>query len=375
MERSQEPPLREEDYRRLEALRAGWLADGRRESRWRDARDLELFDRTFGRRVAWKWRAALAEAREAGVAPPEGVWLDFGCGTAVATRAVLAAFPAARPARVLLVDSSPLARQAARAALAAERPGVEIEALAAPPPSLAPDLLLVSHVAGELDEAGLREVLELARASGLVLWVEPGDRPTALRVCEVREALLATHAPLAPCPHRRACGVLAPGAERQWCHRFAAPDPEVFTSGLWARLCRRLGIDRRSLPFASLALLRREPAAEEAFPEEGSDGAAATAAGAHAQAAASAVAGEQPPGEAHARVRPLGRPKVGKGHLLMSVCTAEGVRRVRLLEREDRRLFRDLARGAAPVLEGVLDGERLRFPRRAAVRSMGPDAP
>lgn len=338
-------PLREEDFRRLAALRDGWLAEGRRESRWRDARDLELFDRTFGRRIAWKWRAALDEARDAGFAAPGGVWLDLGCGTAVATRAVLAAFPVARPDRVVLVDAAPLAREEARTRLAAEHPDLAVEPAADPPPGVSPDLLLVSHVLLELDDGARERLLALARRSAFVLVVEAGDRPTARSLSELRDALLPTHAPLAPCPHGGPCGVLAPGAEREWCHRFAAPDPEVFTTGEWARLSRRLGFDRRSLPFASLALARRS------------------------SAVGPPRAPAPPPGDGTVRLRPLGRPKVEKGRLLLSVCTAAGVRRVRLLEREDRRLCRALAEGASFELEGVLDGERLRAPRRCAPRS------
>ncbi|MBI5362740.1 MAG: class I SAM-dependent methyltransferase, partial [Planctomycetes bacterium] len=134
------------DLERLERLRAAFLA-GRGRSPWRDTRDLELYDATFGQRIAWKWAAVLDELAARGIELPAERVLDFGCGTGVAARAWLAR-PSGSATRALwLHDASSLAREHARGHVAREHPALRIElGLPAEPP----DLLLASHVIGEL---------------------------------------------------------------------------------------------------------------------------------------------------------------------------------------------------------------------------------
>ena len=54
----------EADWRLLAERRDGYLAG--RPRPWRGRRDLELYDATFARRIAWKWEYVLAQAAAAG---------------------------------------------------------------------------------------------------------------------------------------------------------------------------------------------------------------------------------------------------------------------------------------------------------------------
>jgi ribosomal protein RSM22 (predicted rRNA methylase) len=323
-----------DDWTRLEDMRDGFL--GGRLSAWRDARDLELYDAYFARRIAWKWRAVLGEAAAAGWRPPPGLVVDWGSGSGVAVRELAAAFGA--PTEVALVDCSPLAREFARARVLQELPHAQVQT-AADAERLEPALLLVSHVLSELDDNALEPLLALALRAEAVLWVEPGERTSARLLSRARERLLERFRVLAPCTHQAACGALAPGAAVDWCHHFARPPAEAFTERHWGLFARRLGIDLRSLPYAYLVLAR-------------SGGADAGAA------------------------RILGRPRVEKGRVLLDACTAEGVRCLRLVARDDPALARRLADAAGErfVLRLHTQGERVRS-AEALPPASGSDVP
>ena len=320
------------DWKRLAELRDGFL--NTHTSDWRDAHDLELYDAFFARRIAWKWQAVLGEAAASGWRVPPGLVVDFGCGSGVAARELCAAF--GPPPRVALVDRSVLARDFARARLESEHPSVAIET-AGHADHLEPALLLVSHVISELDERALDALVVLALRSEAVLWVEPGERDTSRRLSRVRERLLERFRVLAPCTHQAGCGALQPGAP--WCHHFARPPAEAFQARRWALFARGLGIDLRSLPYSYLVLAR--------------SGGAATGA-----------------------ARILGRPRVEKGRVRFDACTAEGVRGLTLLDRDDPALARRLADAAGERLVLRLFTERERVRRAEEVPTeTGSDAP
>jgi hypothetical protein len=260
----------------------------------------------------------LDDMERRGIEPPLGTLVDWGAGTGIATRAWLARF-AGREWDVRLVERSAAARGFARERIAAEHPAATIGERAC----AEPDVLLVSHVLDELDEQGRDELVELARASRFVVWVESGAKGTARALSELRERLLDVHTPLAPCPHANACGVLAAGKEGDWCHHFARPAPEAFTTRHWALFSREMGIDMRSLPYSYLVLARKSAGAE-------------------------APAG---------RARILGRPEILKGRARLDVCEADGVRTLTFLERTDKKLFRALADAAGTDLLVRLDVE------------------
>jgi SAM-dependent methyltransferase len=288
--------LSSDDRARLERLRRGFLADPPR-SEWRDRRDLELYDATFGQRIAWKWRVVLDELSAQRFAAPAGEVLDLGCGTAIASRAWLGRFGSAATS-VRLVDASPRALELARERLQAERANlcVEIGVGGAPPA-----VLLASHVLGELSRSQRDGAVALARQAEVVVWLEPGERATSRELGRVRDELLDSFDVLAPCTHASACPLLQRGRDADWCHFFARPPQEVFTESRWARFGKELGIDLRSLPYSYLVLRRTE------------SGASASSSGLE---------------------RVLGRPRTEKGRSVLDVCGAAGCRRLALLDRD-----------------------------------------
>jgi ribosomal protein RSM22 (predicted rRNA methylase) len=187
------------------------------------------------------------------------------------------------------------------------------------------DLLLVSHVLGELDEHGFAELTAIAARARHVIWVEPGDHENSRRLIEVRDALAPGRRVLGPCTHSLACGLNRPGRERDWCHSFARPAPEVFTRADWREFSHRLKIDLRSVPYAYFAL--GEEGAEPA--REG-------------------------------RIRILGRPRLEKGRALIDACDAGGVRTLRVLERDAKALVKEFAEPAnlARTFLVTVEGDR-----------------
>jgi len=292
-------------------------------SYWESDEDLELYERTFGARIGWKWDAVLQELRLRERLPRAASLLDWGCGGGVGVRRYLAAAGTEGIERVHLWDRSPQARAFAARALRAEHPGLQVlENLPEEPPGL----LLVSHVLDELSPVDEEPLLALAEGAGGMLWVEPGSQRTSRRLAAARERLLRTFDVLAPCTHQAACGLLAPERGSDWCHHFARPAPEAFTSGEWREFSLALGIDLRSLPYSFLALARRG-----AFERTGP------------------------------ALRLIGRPHMSRGRAELDACGAEGVRRLAFLQRFDKALFKRL--GAAPgepwVFDAVLEGQRI----------------
>jgi hypothetical protein len=166
---------------------------------------------------------------------------------------------------VILWDHSPAATAFAERVIRARHPHVGVR-VADPAEIIADEkfVLLVSHVLNELDPAGRAALLDLAHRAAAVLWVEPGTSEDSRALIGVREEMRAAFHCLAPCPHNRVCGLLAPGNERHWCHHFARTPTEAFTESGWSQFSRRLGIDLRSLPYSHLVLDRRAPAARPA---------------------------------------------------------------------------------------------------------------
>ncbi len=285
----------------LERLRDRFLEDGGAgDDYWRTRQELEHYDLAFAPRIGWKWDAVLGELRGLGWSPPEGATLwDWGCGTAIASRHLLALWEPGRWRELWLTDRSALARE--YAATRARELGIATRtpALAEPPPE--PYVLLLSHVMGELREIPMKAI-ERAQT---VIWVEPGTPPLSRALVELRERLRGHFEVLAPCPHQAACG-LAPGRRpRDWCHFFAPVPAVVFQSAHWEQFSRRLGIDRRSLPVSYLALRR--------------PGAGAMAAAAN---------------------RVIGRARVHRGFAEYLLCTADGVSSGRALKKDDKTGFR-----------------------------------
>lgn len=266
---------------------------------WRSAADVAAYDAVLGARIGWKWDAALGECRDRGwLRADDATVLDFGCGSGIAARRFVHWFGARE---VILHDRSKMATEFAVEALRATnvraRGGRDVA-------DAAPDVLLVSHVLGELDENGERALRRLIDRSRRVVIVEPGSKVVARRLASLRDSLLGEWHVVAPCPHAARCPTLA-GSD-DWCHFFAPPPQEVFTDGDWVHTLRALGLDARSLPYSFLAL-SREPVTSAPPPQ-----------------------------------RVLGRPRHGAHTTAVMVCEADGLRTVAVQKRTDAATWRAL---------------------------------
>jgi SAM-dependent methyltransferase len=252
------------DWDALERLRARFLAGATTcRGYWESEGDLAAYDATFAERIGWKWDAVLRRLAEQQWSPPPGALVDFGCGSGVAGRRVLGAFPG-RFTVLHCVDRSPLAERFAAARAAGVSPSAAVRRGPPTQPGL-PFTLVLSHVVNELDGAGRREVTSLVRRAAAVLWVEPGAKAEARALMEWRARILGEgrHHVVAPCTHRGACGLLAAGSERHWCHFFADPPKGLAMDGEWARFARRAGIDVRTTPYSYLVLDGAQPFGSE----------------------------------------------------------------------------------------------------------------
>ena len=298
--------LSRDDTERLNRLRGLFLDEGSDGSSladyWRDDADLEVYDAILAERIGWKWDAVLDECAARGLErSDDALVVDFGCGTGVASRRFVSRFGARE---VVLHDRSPRAMQFAAQRLASTAPEVSVRTERAVH-GVRPDVLLMSHVLGEIDvhtELALRDLID---RSAVVVIVEPGHRIIARRLSQLRDALRGKFRIIAPCTHHAACPALLKASD--WCHFFAAPPPEVFTDGDWVRTARTLGIDLRALPYAFVAAVRDgSPHADEA------------------------------------RARTLGRPTVDTRRARVHVCDRDGLRIATVEKRADPQTWRAL---------------------------------
>ncbi len=240
----------------LDRLRDGFLNEtGTDGPYWGSPDDLAHYDFTFGERIGWKWDHVLGELSRRGWQPPLGPLLDWGCGSGVAHRRVLAHWPArTAPGNPLRVwDHSVFARNYAVEQVRTHYPTADVAAWDGVTP---PSLLIISHVLNELDTAGQQALAAQIDQAQAVIWIEPGTSPVAKALIAWREKRLPTFRAVYPCPQQGACGLLAAGNERHWCHHFAAPPPGIFADSNWVKFGQRAGIDLRSLPYSALVLER-----------------------------------------------------------------------------------------------------------------------
>ncbi|MBG86218.1 MAG: hypothetical protein CMO80_04880 [Verrucomicrobiales bacterium] len=253
----------------LERLRETFLAaKPNAPDYWKRMEDLRDYDRTFGLRIAWKWDAVLNELKRLRWEPPGGDWLDWGCGSGIATRRALGAFGCEGVREVGLFDRSSRAVRFSGDEARKAFPRVTFRELRANalPPRKPVGLLLISHVLNELDEERRATLVRLVRRAKSVIWVEPGSKIEARALSGVRDELLNEFNAVAPCTHSGPCGMLTRGNERHWCHFFARPPEGVRADAEWQEFSRRLGIDLRSAPFSYLVMenkrLKREPVSQ-----------------------------------------------------------------------------------------------------------------
>src|SRR5215217_5529173 len=87
---------------------------------WRSEEELALYDETFAARIGWKIDAVIRDLQRLGWKPASRRLVDWGCGTGIATRRLLAAWPTI--SEVALHDRSQLAIRFARQRIAGEHP-------------------------------------------------------------------------------------------------------------------------------------------------------------------------------------------------------------------------------------------------------------
>lgn len=307
------------DWAVLDRLRAQFLSGAKDAGPyWTSREDLAHYDLTYGERIGWKWDAVLRELDLRGWRPPAGPVLDWGCGSGIAGRRVVAWLGPAQVAALRLWDHSALAADYAAGAAQAAFSSLRVEQ--ATPGFLAADesvgLLVVSHVLNELPAEELAVLRGLTHRARAVLWVEPGTHEVSRGLIEIREFLRDRFTVVAPCTHQGACGLRAPENARHWCHHFAATPVGIHGDSRWVKFGRRAGIDLRSLPYSFLVLARR--------PE-----------------AAAAVAGLS---------RVIGEPRVYKGFARVLSCDGTGVAELMAQKRDDPGLFKRLKRPEGPLL-------------------------
>jgi SAM-dependent methyltransferase len=346
----------------LDRLREGFLSGAAANGvYWKSHDDLDQYDQTFGERIGWKWDAVLAETSARGWRPSGEAltMLDWGCGSGVAGRRVMAHFGEQRFARLLVWDHSPLAREFAAARARELFPNLTISeysetayagktkrAATGPGAAFVPqatkvDVLVVSHVLNELDSAARETLLELMRAAQQVLWVEPGTHALSRDLISFREKLRGEFRIVAPCTHNAVCGLLAPQNAQHWCHAHAAPPPSLYADSDWVKFGQRAGIDLRSLPYSFL-IMEKLPQ-PVALPPDGSD-----------------PIPRQPVIEAGAE-RIIDEPRHFKGYAKVLSSAAVGVRDLMLQKRDEPELFKQLKRElGVPIYRWSLDGDRIR---------------
>jgi len=307
------------DWPALDRLREKFLSGSAAAGAyWDSPSDLASYDFTYGERIGWKWDQVLRELRLRGWAPRPRSVFDWGCGSGIAGRRVISFFGAEQFESLTVWDHSPLACDFA--ADAAEKNFPTVRVAQATPSFLAADqpigLLLISHVLNELPPEAREALRVLAARAEEVLWVEPGTHEVSRQLGHFRELLRAAgFRVIAPCTHENECPMFAAGRERDWCHMFAPPPAEIFADSNWVKFGQRAGIDLRSLPYAFLALDRRQT--------------------------------RQTPPDAS---RVIGRVEPFKPYARWLNCDATGLAELELAKRAAPSLFKELERTKAPIV-------------------------
>ncbi len=309
----------------LAALRARFL-DGSNAGGgyWKSETDLALYDVSFGERIGWKWDAVLGELQRRGWRPAAKNVVDWGCGSGIAGRRVLAAWDGF--ASLTLTDVSAHAMRFAEARAREAFPAVRTRMKMDAADAVAGSLLLVSHVLNETDEDAAHRIIGAARQADEIIWVEAGTHADSRRLISVREKLREQFDIIAPCTHAARCGMLTAENAAHWCHHFARVPSEASQDARWSQFGRELGIDIGTLPYSFLVLARRGPRAG------------------------------LPPGFS----RIIGRPRDEKGHFDVLSCGEGGVEDLIAQKRDLPELSKQLRKGRADsVQRWTREGRRI----------------
>ncbi|MBC8041633.1 MAG: hypothetical protein H7Y06_13900, partial [Opitutaceae bacterium] len=190
------------DWSALDRLRAGFLSGSATSGPyWQSASDLAAYDLTYAERIGWKWDALLRELTLRNWKPPANTTLiDWGCGSGIAGRRVLAAFGPAHFNALHVWDHSEHARTFAATKARETFPSLPVTAPSSLDPSAlaAPYTLVLSHVFNELSADQRTALLALVSGAQAVLWIEPGTHADS---CTVLVAFRWPEAGCADCQH------------------------------------------------------------------------------------------------------------------------------------------------------------------------------
>jgi len=322
------------DWTVLDRLRETFLAGQKTPATyWTSLEDLANYNFTYAQRIGWKWDAVLDELKRRGWTPPGGALLDWGCGSGIASRRVLASYGADHFASLRVSDHSGHAVQFATATAREFFPGLQVTSGTG---ESRIGTLVISHVLNELDTEGGRALREVIDRSDSVLWVEPGTYADSRALIQMREALRAQFQVIAPCTHQAMCGLLTQANERHWCHHFAAPPAGIMADSDWVKFAQRAGIDLRSLPFSFVVMERR--GVREATPTLATDGC----------------------------FRILGGARIYKGYAKVLACGSDGVSELELQKREAPDVYKAFKGGeSSPLWRWDVEGARIRNPQPA----------
>jgi hypothetical protein len=330
------------DWPALDRLRDGFLHGAAATGPyWSNAEALANYDFTYGERIGWKWDQVLRELRQRRWTPASRQVFDWGCGSGVANRRVISFFAAENFDALTVWDHSPLATDFA--ADAARRAFPKLSVAEATPGLLAATdrigLLLISHVLNELSPEQVDALRIFAARADEIIWVEPGTSDVSRRLGRFREQLRAAgFRVIAPCTHENECPMFALGRERDWCHFFAPPPPEIFADSNWVKFGQRAGIDLRSLPYCFLALSRVSlPAVAPVSDRRAGD----------ANATMPAEDASQSP--AHLS-HVIGRVEHFKPYARLLNCDATGLAELEVPKRTAPALYKELERTKAPLV-------------------------
>ena len=238
---------------------------------------LDVYARTLGERIRWKWSHVLKEISLRKIAPfqlfPNQNFLiqDWGCGPGTASFEFLN----------FLLEKSPNAstkytldfqdRSTKAMSFAKERiknhfktnsniiyANDNKESFPMPEANTL-RVRLMSYVLSEMPGPTLAKLLHELKTFDIVLWVDSGSRAMSQRLVQAHETLLKDFVMLAPCPHSLSCPLV--DDKQNWCHTFADPPAEIFHSSEWKFIADELGFDLRSLPFHFLYFVHKKHAA------------------------------------------------------------------------------------------------------------------
>lgn len=301
------------DWKALERLRGIFLRDsGEKGAYWQSRHELQQYHNTFGQRISWKWESAIENANQVGWAPSAKQILDWGCGSGVASLAMLEEYGTRHFERVLLWDHSILATTFAKEQILEKYPCLSVETFDVNRDSatLGDTLFIASHVLNELSYEGRQSLGSLAGKSKQIFWVEPGEYAASRFLVDLRETLLDEFGIVAPCVHCESCPLKLEENGRHWCHFFGHSPIEAFTEGDWSRFATMMEIDLRSLPYSFLVADRGETT-----------------------------------GGLNDDSRIIGRPRQFKGYARMLSCGLNGLVDYELQKRDDKSLWKSLKKG------------------------------